>query len=204
MHRRLFSLILLSLFLVCGAVQAQTQAEAKEDQTNLETQLFMVVGTNQDVTDPKLPAVLDPVIKQLRATLPFKNYRLAAVLVNRVKNDGKLEVGSIGVPIAIIADAPQAVSRSSYRIRQVHLTTDSEGKSIVQLAGFAFSAQVPVSTSGPVASNNPAPPTFNYEGMNLSTDISMREGAPVLVGTLNVGPAGDALILVISAKQTPR
>jgi hypothetical protein len=204
MRRKLFSLILLSLFVVCGTVQAQTQTEPKEDQTNLETQLYMVVGTNQDVADAKLPAALESVIKQLRATLPFKNYRLAAVLINRVKNDGKLEVGSIGVPIAIIADAPQAVSRSSYRIRHVHLTTDSDGKPVVQLAGFAFSAQVPVSTSGPVASTNPAPPAFNYEGMNLSTDISMREGAPVLLGTLNVGPAGDALILIISAKQTPR
>jgi hypothetical protein len=204
MHRRLFSLILLSLFLVCGAVQAQTPTETKEDQTNLETQLYMIVGTNQDVADPKIPAVIEPVIKQLRATLPYKNYRLAAVLINRVKNDGKLEVGSIGVPIAIIPDAPQAVSRSSYRIRQVKLTTDSDGKFIVQLSGFTFSAQVPVSVTGPVASNNPAPPAFIYEGMNLSTDLSMREGEPVLVGTLNVGPAGDTLILVTSAKRTAK
>ena len=211
MHRRWLSLILLSLFLVVGSVQAQstqttqtTQADTKEDQTNLETQLYMIIGTNQEVADPKLPAALDPVIKQLRATLPFKNYRLAAVLVNRVKNDGKLEVSSIGVPIAIMPEAPQAVSRSSYRVRHVKLTTNSEGQPVVQLAGFAFGAQVPVSTSGAVASTNPGPPAFHYEGLNLSTDISMREGEPVVVGTLNVGPAGDSIILVISAKRATR
>jgi hypothetical protein len=30
----------------------------------------------------------------------------------------------------------------------------------------------------------------------------MREGEAVIVGTLNVGPSGDAIILVISARRT--
>jgi hypothetical protein len=32
----------------------------------------------------------------------------------------------------------------------------------------------------------------------------MREGEPVVVGTLNVGPSGDAIILVVSAKRTTK
>jgi hypothetical protein len=206
MHRRLLSLIFLSLFLVCGSVQAQsTQTENKEDQVNLQTQLYMIVGSNQDAAgDSKIPATLEPVIKELRASLPFKSYRLAAVLVNRVKNEGKLEVSWIGVPYATILDAPTAMSRSSYRVRQVKLTTNSEGQSMVQLAGFSFGAQIAVPTGGPVASNNATPPAFNYEGTNLNTDISVREGEPVVVGTLNAGPSGDAIILVVSAKRTTK
>ncbi|HSK63445.1 MAG TPA: hypothetical protein VK893_06385 [Pyrinomonadaceae bacterium] len=206
MQRKFISLIFLALF-VCGSVQAQTQVtqtETKEDQTNLQTQLYMVVGSNQDAADARMPAALDPVIKELRATLPFKSYRLAAVLVNRVKNEGRLEVGWIGVPYAAIVEAPNAMSRSSYQVRQVKLTTNSEGQSMVQLAGFRFSAQVAVPAAGAVASNSPAPPAFNYEGTNLSTDISMREGEPVVVGTLNAGPSGDAIILVVSVKRTPK
>jgi hypothetical protein len=30
----------------------------------------------------------------------------------------------------------------------------------------------------------------------------MREGEPVIVGTINIGPSGDAIILVASAKRT--
>jgi hypothetical protein len=208
MHRKFISLIFLALF-VCGSVQAQAQAQAtqtenKEDQINLQTQLYMVVGSNQEAGDVKMPATLDPVIKELRATLPFKSYRLAAVLVNRVKNEGKLEVGWIGVPYAPLVDAPNAMSRSSYRVRHVKLTTNTEGQSMVQLAGFNFAAQVAVPSGGAVASNNPAPPAFNYEGTSLSTDISVREGEPVVVGTLNAGPSGDAIILVVSVKRTPK
>jgi hypothetical protein len=47
-------------------------------------------------------------------------------------------------------------------------------------------------------------PSFNYENTGISTDISMREGEPVIVGTLNAGPSGDAIILVVSAKRTSK
>ena len=56
--------------------QADTKAaetDKQEDETNLDTQLYLLVATNQSVEDGKLPAALDPVVKQLRASLPFKN-----------------------------------------------------------------------------------------------------------------------------------
>lgn len=201
MHRRVLSLILLTLFLVCGAQAQSTQTETKEDDTNLETQLYMILGTNQDVADSKLPSALDPVIKQLRGTLPFKNYRLAGTLINRVKNEGKLELGWISAPLTSVLDPAQPTTRSSFRMRQIRLTRNSEGQSMVQVVGFNFAAQIPIQSVA-VAANNPPPPIFNYEGASLSTDISMREGEPVVVGTLNVGPSGDAIILVLSAKRT--
>src|SRR5215213_2234629 len=97
-NRNVFSLILLVLCLVAGRLSVQAQGSsaaqaadtaqqadtAKPDETNLDTQLYLIVGTNQDVADSKLPTSLDSVIKQLRAALPFKNYRLAATLLNRV------------------------------------------------------------------------------------------------------------------------
>src|ERR1051325_969530 len=101
-NRKLLAAMLLAL---CAAicVQAQTStahAETKDDETNLDTQLYLIVGTNQDVVESKLPPLLDPIIKQLHTTLPFKNYRLAATLINRVKNEGRLDLSWIGGPMA--------------------------------------------------------------------------------------------------------
>ena len=202
MHRKVLCLILLTLFLVGGAQAQSTQTETNDD-TNLETQLYMILGTNQDVTDSKIPNSLDPVLKQLRSTLPFKNYRLAGTLINRVKNDGKLELGWISAPLTSVTDAAQPTTRSSFRMRQIKLARNSEGQSMVQIAGFNFQASIPVQSVA-VAANTPPPPIFNYEGASLSTDISMREGEPVIVGTLNVGPTGDAIILVLAAKRTTK
>lgn len=211
MHRRVLTLLLLTLCLLAAAfgVQAQTpataqaQAEAKDDDTNLETQLYMILGTNQEVADSKIPSSLEPVVKQLRAALPFKNYRLAATLVNRVKNDGRLDLAWVGAPLTSAIDPKQPTTRSSFKLRQIRLARNSEGQSIVQVAGFSFSASIPLPVAA-VAANPPAPPVFNYEGAALSTDISMREGEPVIVGTLNVGPSGDAIILVLAARRTTK
>src|SRR6185503_2486417 len=96
--RNFFTALLLVL---CATIclNAQT-AQEPTDEANLETQLYLIVGTNQDVDDAKMPAALDSVVKQLRSTLPFKNYRLAATLINRVKNEGRLDLSWIGGPMA--------------------------------------------------------------------------------------------------------
>src|SRR4026209_2370386 len=100
MKKQIFlSAMLLALFLVSGGFTVQAQ-NTDPDEPNLDTQLYLIVGTNQDVEDARLPAALDSVVKQLRATLPFKNYRLAATLINRVKNEGRLDLSWIGGPLA--------------------------------------------------------------------------------------------------------
>ncbi len=208
MKKQIFlSAILLALCFVSGGLTAQAQSN-DPDEANLETQLYMIVGTNQQVDEPRLPATLDAVVKQLRAALPFKNYRLAATLINRVKNEGRVELSWIGGPLASVSGAaagagsPVTPSFSQFKVRQVKLVRNSENQPIVQMLGFNFGARIPIQVSGAIAANGAVAPTFNYENTGVATDISMREGEAVIVGTLNVGPSGDAIILVVSAKRT--
>jgi len=186
-------------------VRAQTAQEPADD-ANLDTQLFLIVGTNQDVDDAKLPASLDNVVKQLRSTLPFKNYRLAATLINRVKNQGRLNLSWIGGPLASPTGAATNVtpSFSQFNVREVRLMRNAENQPVVQMMGFNFGARIPIQTPGAIAANGAVAPAVAYENTGVSTDISMRESEPVIVGTLNIGPSGDAIILVVSAKRTTR
>ena len=195
------------LLVLCAAVWMNVQAQDTADDANLDTQLYLIVGTNQDVDDAKLPASLDPVVKQLRASLPFKNYRLAATLINRVKNEGRLDLSWIGGPLASVsptgASSNVTPSFSQFKVRQVKLVRNAENQQIVQMLGFNFGARVPIQTAtGTVAANGTVVPSLAYENTGVSTDISMRESEPVIVGTLNIGPSGDAIILVVSAKRT--
>lgn len=176
----------------------------QDDETNVDTQLYLLVATNQEVPDAKLPAALDPVIKQLRPALPFKNYRLAATLINRVKNNGRLNLKWIGGPLGITAAPSINPSFNEFKVNTVRVASDAAGQTIVRMEGFSYGARIPIQTgaNAAVASNAPSLAVFNYESTGLNTDISMREGEPVVVGTLHVGPSGDAIILVISAKRT--
>jgi hypothetical protein len=179
------------------------QSEKQEDETNLDTQLYLLVATNQEVADAKLPAALEGVVKQLRASLPFKNYRLAATLINRVKNDGRLNLKWIGGPLvpsgAVSANTP---SFNEFKVNNVKLVRNAVNQQVVRMEGFGFGVRIPIITTSTVASNAPAMPIINYESTGLNTDISMQEGEAVVVGTLNIGPSGDAIILVMSAKST--
>ena len=194
------------LLVLCAVVFVNVQAQDPADDANLDTQLYLIVGTNQDVDDAKLPASLDPVVKQLRSSLPFKNYRLAATLINRVKNEGRLDLSWIGGPLASPTGAASNVtpSFSQFKVRQVKLVRNTENQQVVQMLGFNFGARVPIQTPGAIAANGAVAPTVAYENTGVSTDISMREAEPVIVGTLNIGPSGDAIILVVSAKKTSK
>ncbi len=93
-------------------------------------------------------------------------------------------------------------SFNEFKVFQVKLATNAAGQSIVKMEGFSFGARIPIQTGTAIASNAPAAPIINYENTGVNTDISMREGEPVVVGTLNAGPSGDAIILVMSANRT--
>ena len=209
MKKQMFLSAMLLALCLAGSLTVQAQ-NIDPDEPNLETQLYLIVGTNQDVDEPRLPAALEPVVKQLRATLPFKNYRLAATLINRVKNEGRLELSWIGGPLASVSGAasggasPVTPSFSQFKVRQVKLMRNSENQPVVQMLGFNFGARIPIQVSGAIAANGAVAPNFNYENTGVATDISMRESEPVIVGTLNVGPSGDAIILVVSAKRAGR
>lgn len=208
--RKNLATLLLSILMIGAAVSNQqvtaqstpsssSQEEKKNDETNLDTQLYLLVATNQDVIDIKLPLALDSVVKQLRTSLPYKNYRLMTTLVNRVKNEGRLTLKWIGGPLIAASTAASTPSFNEFRVNSVKLVTDDGGRQMVRMDGFAFGARIPIQT-GMVASSGAAP-IINYEPTGLNTDISMREGEAVVVGTLNVGPSGDAIILVVSAKR---
>jgi hypothetical protein len=178
--------------------------EKKAEQINLDTQLYLIVGTNQEVTDPQIPPVLEPVIKELRSSLPFKHYRLSATLINRVKSDGRLDLRWIGGPLLEnLKTTAATVSNptfSDFFVRQIRLVQDGQGRNVIHMDGFKFGSRIPIQTTAAVAGVGMAP-SFNYESTGLTTDISMREGEPVIVGTLNVGPSGDAIILIVSARR---
>jgi hypothetical protein len=187
-----------------GADQA-AQRDTKNDEINLDTQLYLLIATNQEVDDAKLPSNLEPVVKQLRGSLPFKNYRLAATLINRVKNEGRLNLQWVGGPLlASAAASAQTPSFNEFKVNQVKLVTDANGREVVRMDGFRFGARIPIQTGTAIASNGPAAPILNYENTGLNTDISMHEGDPVIVGTLNLGPSGDAIILVMTARRSSK
>ncbi len=210
-------ILFVMLFLVLisgGQVLAQTSPTTqqsiqvdKNDETNLETQLYLLVATNQGSDDAKLPASLDLVIRQLHASLPFNNYRLAGTLINRVKNEGRLSLRWQLTASVVATSATLTPTFNDFRLNGVKLMQGAAGQQLVRVDGFSFGTRVPIQTGmqgTPGTLNAQVTPTINYESAGLNTDFSMREGEAVIVGTLNMGTSGDATILVMSVRRSSK
>lgn len=144
-------------------------------------------------------------VKQLRGTLAFKNYSLAGTLVNRVKNNGSLSLTWIGGPrLAPPTSISGSPTFSQLSIGQLKVF-DSAGGPSVQLSRFSFGARVPIQTGtnmAPTGTNSA--PVIGYEHIGISSDFSVRPDQPTIVGTLHVGPSGDAIIVIICARKVQR
>ena len=185
-------LIAISAPAVLGQESNQSSREVaqKDEDANLDVQLYLVLASNREIEDPKLPAVLDPVIKQLRDSLPFKHYNLAGTFLNRVKNNGRLDVSWVGGPFAIHGSPAQSNPSFSQFTALVSVVTGESGQEVVRLNDFRFGTRVPIIT-GPVtstaSSTNATPfPTVNYEPVGLRTDLRMREGSLGIAGLLHL------------------
>jgi hypothetical protein len=187
--------------------QKSVNALAREDETNLDTQLYLILATNRETEEGKIPAVLQPVVTRLRENLAFKHYSLAASFLNRVRHNGHLEMLWVGGPLLAPASSPMGnPSFNEFTAGRVRLEKDANGREVIQMIDFRFGSRVPIITAQPGttnASTNLAGgfPVINYQQIGLRTDISMTEGTPVIAGTLNVGPSGDAIIVVVSARR---
>src|SRR5205823_959808 len=177
----------------------------KEEDVNLDTQLYLILATNRDVEDGRMPSTLEPVMKRLHESLPFKHYTLAGTFLNRVRNTGGLDVSWVGGPFLVPASAATNSPSFSQFSAVVKLSTDESGREVVRMNGFRFGARVPVVTSQTTVTNastgGTSFPVINYEPIGLRTDISMREDVPIIAGTLNIGASGDAIVVVIAAKR---
>jgi hypothetical protein len=176
-----------------------------EENANLDVELYLLTASDTSGGGGgRLPSQLEPVVRQLRATLPFENYRLTATMLNRTRNGGRLEVKGVGAtPFSKVAASVPLFSE--YSVASVKLKNDAIGpQSTVELAGFRFGARIPIQMSSvaPGAGSAAAVSTIQYESTGISTEFSMREGEPVIVGTLSVGQSGETFILVVSAKRT--
>jgi hypothetical protein len=192
-----------------GAAFAQESPQSSKiaprgNDANFETQLFLILATNREVEEGKMPATLQPVLSRLHETLAFRHYNLAASFLNRVKHNGRLEMTWVGGPLLAPAASPMGNPSFNQFTAVVRMVTDETGRQLVRMEDFRFGSRVPIITAQTTinaSSNASSFPVINYEPVGLRTDISMTEGVPVIAGTLNVGPSGDAIIVVISAKR---
>lgn len=153
-------------------------------QPDIELQLNVLLASNVVGLASEYPADLGDVIKQIQSALNYKSYFNIATLVQRVR-PGSRNIGVNGntdVAARILEmQQPQTLSYD-FRARSLSIGTGPAGNYTAQLSEAAFHMR-----------------GADNRGMaEIRTDITLRNGEKVVVGTATFGNKG--LILVLSAK----
>jgi hypothetical protein len=156
--------------------------KAEPPRPTIELRLHMLVASNVPLKGDPIPPELEPVVAQLKSTLRYTNYVLVTSAIQRTKS-GSFGVGSSG--IADFLSSPQAPEprRSRYEYQIELVTSDDESGSGVTLRRFDF--RISDNALGPVA--------------RIHTDVTLRDGEKVVVGTAGIVDRG--LVLVLSARM---
>jgi len=148
---------------------------------NIELHMHALIASNSGGGGAAPPAELKDVLEQLRGTLNYKNYELAATVVQRLTETPRALNGNGTAELA--NGNPGSANFSmpyEYYVGSVSLLQDATGKYSVQIGEFAF--------------------TMSGQGdkTRVQTALNLRDGEKVVVGTAAM--RSRALVVVLTAK----
>jgi hypothetical protein len=148
---------------------------------DVELRLWVLVASNGEAAAGRFPEDLKEAVGALKSTLTYSSYSMAGSFVQRVRD------GARGIRGEGVTDLAQtSLSKSSgkkmqleYGINSLSLDTGESAGSVIKLDGFALSL-------------------VGDGRAQLKTDVTLRDGEKVVVGTSTVQDRG--LVVVVSAR----
>jgi hypothetical protein len=171
---------------------------------NHDVQLHLLAASNEP-GGGGVPPSMEGVVRQLRSMLPFSNYRVATTFINRVRDGGSVEVSGVGgAPLAAATANSTSPTFFNFGLHDVRLIAGADEQPFVQVGRLRFGLKVPVQTASVAGEGGKAGyPVIQYQDTGITTEMSVREGTPTVVGTLAASRPDESFILVITLKRTP-
>jgi len=157
--------------------------------SNIETIVHILAASPKGTAGDAVPADLEPVAKQLRATFGYTDIRVLDSIIVRSR-DGE-EVGATGNAPGVHPNAP-ASRPARYSLSFRTRTSSGDRGRHVRLENFRFnmSAPIPGDREG----------TWGATEVGFRTDLDVREGQKAVVGKAKVDSSDTALVLVVTAR----
>lgn len=149
---------------------------------DVEIYAYVLIASQAAEGGSDYPKAIEDVVKQLQANLSYKNYRLLTAVVQRTKQGG--QVASNGV--ASLADK-SVISNYNFEIRRVMPGNKEEAPARLNLDGISLRLQ-----------GQPTPDGQPLGNASINTELKIRDGEKVVVGTASL--RDKALVLVLTAK----
>jgi hypothetical protein len=183
---------------------APRQSAPTRAEVNHEVVIQLLVTAEGAEGAPRVPQPLDGVVRQLRATLPPSDFRLASTFVYRVRDGARFSVKTVGAGPPGAAQAPPPLPPTVFEItlEGVKLIDPASAQPSINIQQFRFGMRVPIQTASVKNDKGEGSyPVIQYEDVGVGTQLSVREGEPTLVGTLNSSRPGQLFAIVLTIRR---
>lgn len=149
---------------------------------NVEVSGYIILASHEGAAAGGAGPDLEPVLKQFRSILPYKSFRVLDTIVLRGL-DNQFSVSRGVLPL----EAKSGNGEVKYEFR----TRPTIGDDAIHLSPVNLNVDVP---------RLDQKSQVYYMPVSISTEADIKPGQKVAIGKASVDSAGDALILVVSAK----
>lgn len=192
-----------AFLLVCFSVNspAQEAPRAKRQTERSYEMVLQILTASDSAADSRqaVPQTLSGVVKKLKNTFAYSNYRLTSTYLQRIANTGNMDFKGVSAEPNKDVYAPVF---SDWTIGQLTAFPYIEPQNFVSIQNFRFGQRIPVKTGG-FQENNKSNSPVNYEAIGLSTQkIDLPVNTPTLIGTLSTSKSDELLFLILTVKPT--
>ncbi|MDQ6787243.1 MAG: hypothetical protein M3033_10585 [Acidobacteriota bacterium] len=172
-----------------------------QQQPSYEVVLNVLTASNtaNDKSD-SVPQSLATVVKKLKTTYSFSNYRLSSTYFQRVANTGNMEFKGVSNEPNQDVYAPIF---SEWTLGQLVTLPDAKGQNAISIQSFRFGQRVPVKTSSSTDQSGKLNSIVNYEAVGLYLQkLNLPVNVPTIVGNLSTSKADELVFLILTVKPT--
>ena len=184
---------------------APRQGAPSRAEVNHEVYVHLLITAEGAEGGARAPQSLEGVVRQLKASLPPSDYRLAATFINRVRDGASFEVKTAGGgPFGAVQTPSQFTPVFiQLSVAGVKLIDPASAQPSINVQQFRLGMKVPIQTASVQRDKGEATyPVIQYEDVGVNTQLSVREGEPTLVGTLNASRPGQLFVIVVTVRRT--
>jgi hypothetical protein len=185
------------LFILALSAGVLAQNEPRQAEPSFDVTLNVIAGSNDASQKGELPQSFAPITKQLKGAFGYSSFRLVNTYIGRIGDNGTIQYQSIANNFG-----PDPLERPvflDWQLTRLKSFASGGGPAAFQIEAFRFGAKVPVRTANNTDASGKAIPVYNYESIGLNVNrMSINQGRPVLIGTMELPPTSGTVFLVLS------
>jgi hypothetical protein len=147
---------------------------------DVEMKISLLIGSKTALPGPAVPEDLEPVVKQLQATLLYSHYGMLAANIHHTRAGEGIEGSGVAEPTLVGNTSTNPVFYN-YRLRNIRVEAG-----VVSIENLNFGMRVPVQMNK----------TVQYENVGFNTPVSIKQNEKVVIGTTTMGDRAVIVVLI--------